>query len=209
MQTLSDSHDLIDSPITRMADAAAAPSLERLIYLQLQMLGEDPTRAGLRCTPQRVAKSLTFLTSGYSQDARDAIDDAIFESDSDEMVVVEGIEFYSLCEHHMLPFFGHCHVSYLPAGKVVGLSKVARLIEVFARRLQVQERMTMQIAEGLAAAIPNKGVGVIVNAEHLCMKMRGVEKQNSHTITSAMLGRFRDDPKTRTEFLELISSFKR
>jgi GTP cyclohydrolase IA len=173
------------------------------------LLGENPDRAGLKETPTRVAKSLRFLTSGYTEDPRKIVNDAIFETESDEMVLVQGVEFYSLCKHHMLPFFGHCHLAYLPAGKIIGLSKLARLVEVFARRLQVQEQMTLEIARSLSELIPNHGVAVVVKAEHLCMKMRGIQKQNSHTITSALLGKFRDDPKTRLEFLTLIQPLTR
>lgn len=194
--------DLVDDPVP--FDTRLDGGLEKLIATQLQMLGEDPMRPGLRETPARVAKSLSFLTSGYREDPKDIVNGAIFETESDEMVIVQGIEFYSLCEHHMLPFFGHCHLAYLPARKVIGLSKLARLVEVYARRLQIQEQMTLEIARALTSLIPNHGVGVVVKAEHLCMKMRGIQKQNSHTITSALLGKFRDDPRTRTEFLSLI-----
>jgi GTP cyclohydrolase I len=178
-------------------------TLEHHIVGVLTSLGEDPERDGLCQTPTRVAKSLRFLTSGYWEDPREVVNDAIFDCDSDEMVLVRGIEFYSLCEHHLLPFFGRCHIAYLPAGKVIGLSKMARLVEVFCRRLQVQERMTREIADALSSLIPNQGVGVVVEAEHLCMKMRGVEKQGGDTVTSALIGRFRDDPRTRNEFLSL------
>lgn len=180
------------------------PVLETLVSGLLTSLGENPERDGLRDTPARVARSLTFLTGGYREEPREVVGDAIFDCDSDEMVLVKGVEFYSLCEHHLLPFFGKCHIAYLPAGKVVGLSKLARLVEVFCRRLQVQERMTMEIATSLAELIPNHGVGVVVEAQHLCMKMRGVEKQGGDTITSALLGKFRNDPSTRLEFLSLV-----
>lgn len=206
MQSNSDCLELLDAPVA--ISARPVPTLERLVYTQLQMLGEDPNRAGLKNTPSRVAKSLSFLTRGYREDPAEIINGAMFESESDEMVLVQGIEFYSLCEHHMLPFFGHCHIAYLPAGKIVGLSKLARLVEVFSRRLQVQEQMTLEIARALSELLPNHGVGVVVKAEHLCMKMRGIQKQNSHTITSALLGKFRDDPKTRLEFLTLIQPLK-
>jgi GTP cyclohydrolase I len=198
--------ELLDAPL--VVKERPKTSLESLIYTQLQTLGENPDRPGLRDTPSRVAKSLSFLTRGYREDPKDTINGAIFETQSDEMVIVQGIEFYSLCEHHMLPFFGHCHIAYLPAGKIVGLSKLARLVEVFSRRLQVQEQMTLEIAKSLSELIPNHGVGIVVKAEHLCMKMRGIQKQNSHTITSALLGKFRDDPKTRLEFLTLIQPLK-
>ncbi|HVK58966.1 MAG TPA: GTP cyclohydrolase I FolE [Candidatus Kapabacteria bacterium] len=178
--------------------------LERLFSQVLTSLGEDPNRDGLRQTPARVARSLSFLTAGYWEDPGEVVNGAIFENDSDEMVIVRDIEFYSLCEHHLLPFFGKCHIGYLPAGKVIGLSKLARLVEVYCRRLQVQERMTLEIAKALGGLIPNHGVGVVVEAEHLCMKMRGVQKQSGDTVTSSLLGRFREDPRTRNEFMSLI-----
>ena len=167
-------------------------------------VGEDPTREGLRRTPVRVAQSLTYLTHGYALDAQSVLRGALFESDTDEMVVVKDIELYSLCEHHMLPFFGRAHVAYLPKTKIVGLSKLARVVDVFARRLQVQERLTTQVAAAIEDALDPLGVGVLIEAQHLCMMMRGVAKQNSSTVTSCMLGRFRADPKTRSEFLEII-----
>lgn len=185
---------------------AAPAELDGLMRQVLGLLGEDPERDGLRQTPARVARSLTFLTSGYWENPREVVNGAVFDNDSDEMVIVRDIEFYSLCEHHLLPFFGKCHIAYLPAGKVIGLSKLARLVEVYCRRLQVQERMTLEIAKALAELIPNNGVGVVVEAEHLCMKMRGVQKQSGDTVTSALLGKFRDDPRTRQEFLSLIRS---
>lgn len=184
----------------------ASNTLENHIVGVLTSLGEDPERDGLCQTPTRVTKSLRFLTSGYWEDPKTVVNGAIFECDSEEMVLVRGIEFYSLCEHHLLPFFGKCHIAYLPDGKVIGLSKMARLVEVFCRRLQVQERMTREIADALSTLIPNQGVGVVVEAEHLCTKMRGVQKQGGDTITSALHGRFRDDPRTRNEFLSLTRS---
>jgi GTP cyclohydrolase IA len=187
-------------------DQRSSEDLEDLISRVLTSLGEDHERDGLCQTPARVAKSLRFLTSGYSEKPQDVVNGAIFNNDSDEMVIVRGIQFYSLCEHHLLPFFGKCHIAYMPAGKVIGLSKLARLVEVFGRRLQVQERMTLEIAKALTELIPNHGVGVIVEAEHLCMKMRGIQKQGADTVTSALLGRFRDDSSTRQEFLSLIQS---
>lgn len=193
---------LLDTDI----DQRTSTKLETLVTGVLTALGEDPERDGLCQTPTRVAKSLRFLTSGYWESPKEVVNGAIFENDSDEMVLVRGIEFYSLCEHHLLPFFGKCHIAYLPAGKVIGLSKLARLVEVFCRRLQVQERMTLEIAKVLTELIPNHGVGVVVEAEHLCMKMRGIQKQGGETVTSALLGRFRDDARTRQEFLSLIRS---
>ena len=167
-------------------------------------LGEDPTREGLAKTPDRVAKALRFLTSGYGQDVDAVINDALFTVDYSEMVIVKDIDFYSLCEHHLLPFFGRCHVAYIPRNKVIGLSKLPRLVEVFSRRLQVQERLTSQIAETIAAKVDPLGVAVVVEATHLCMLMRGVEKQNSTALTSAMRGVFRTDARTRMEFLDLL-----
>lgn len=170
----------------------------------LAALGEDPAREGLRDTPARVEKSLRFLTSGYATDVDTVINNALFNVDYSEMVIVRDIDFYSLCEHHMLPFFGKAHVAYLPDGKVIGLSKIPRIIDVFARRLQVQERLTAQIAECLTDKIQPLGVAVVMEATHLCKAMRGVEKQNTTTVTSAMRGLFRSDARTRAEFLKLI-----
>jgi GTP cyclohydrolase I len=178
--------------------------LQRLVRRQIELAGEDPEREGLKRTPRRVAEAFKFLTRGYKEDPRRVLNDALFEATSDEMVIVKDIDFFSLCEHHMLPFFGKCHVAYLPKKKVVGLSKIPRLVDVYARRLQVQERMTQEIASTLMELIGAEGVGVVVEAQHLCMMMRGVEKQNSYAITSAMLGSFRDDARTRSEFLDLI-----
>jgi GTP cyclohydrolase I len=174
-----------------------------LVRRQLELLGEDPDRSGLLKTPERVAKSLQFLTRGYAQDAAAVIGDALYEETHESMVMVRDIELYSLCEHHMLPFFGRAHVAYIPNGRIVGLSKMARIVDVFARRLQVQERLTEQVARALESALHPRGVGVVIEAQHLCMMMRGVEKQNSRTITSALRGSFRDDAKTRDEFLRL------
>ena len=171
----------------------------------LQGVGENPEREGLQRTPLRVAKSLRFLTDGYRGDAHSVLRGAVYESDTDEMVVVKDIELYSLCEHHMLPFFGRAHVAYLPKDKIVGLSKLARVVDVFARRLQVQERLTTQIANAIEEALEPRGVGVLIEAQHLCMMMRGVTKQNSSTVTSCMLGRFRSDEKTRNEFLQIVN----
>lgn len=174
-----------------------------LVRRQLQLLGEDPDREGLLKTPERVAKALAWLTRGANVDPRDAIGDALFEEAHDNMVMVRDIEIYSLCEHHMLPFFGKAHVAYIPNGKIVGLSKLPRLVEVFARRLQVQERLTEQVAAAIDDILTPKGVGVVIEAVHLCMMMRGVEKQNSRTITSALRGTFQSCPMTRNEFLNL------
>jgi len=170
----------------------------------LVRLGEDPTREGLVRTPERLHKALEFLTRGYSEDPKTVLGDALFTVNYDEMVIVKDIEMFSLCEHHMLPFFGKVHVAYIPNGKVVGLSKIPRLVDVFARRLQVQERMTVEIAETIQNVIQPQGVGVVVEARHLCMMMRGVEKQHSATVTSSMLGCFREETETRNEFLSLI-----
>lgn len=172
----------------------------------IEQIGEDPEREGLLDTPKRAAKAMQFLTQGYRQDAEALVNGAIFESQNSEMVIVRDIELYSLCEHHLLPFIGKAHVAYLPDGKVIGLSKIPRIVDMFARRLQIQENLTVQIAECVQELIGAKGVGVVIEAKHLCMMMRGVEKQNSAMTTSMMLGRFREDPRTRTEFLTLIGS---
>lgn len=177
---------------------------QQLIRRQIELIGEDPEREGLRRTPGRVAEAFKYLAGGYKECPKKVLNDALFESTSDEMVIVKDIDFYSLCEHHMLPFFGKCHVAYLPTKKVVGLSKIPRLVDVYARRLQIQERMTQEIATTLMELIKPEGVGVVVEAQHLCMMMRGVQKQNSYAITSAMLGSFREDARTRAEFLDLI-----
>ncbi len=169
----------------------------------IESLGEDVTRSGLRDTPQRAAQALRFLTHGYQQNLAEIVNGAIFEADTDEMVIIKDIEIYSLCEHHLLPFFGKCHVAYLPRGKVLGLSKIARIADMFARRLQIQENLTKQIAEAIAEVTQAAGVGVIIDARHLCMMMRGIEKQNSSMVTSVMLGDFRHDTRTRMEFLHL------
>ena len=181
-------------------------SFEALIEEQLRRMGENPDRPGLARTPKRVAESLRWLTRGYNASVREAIGDGVFEEKHDSMVLVKDIELYSMCEHHLLPFFGKAHIAYIPDGKIVGLSKVPRLVEIFARRLQVQERLTEQIASALEEAVEPRGVGVVVEAYHLCMMMRGVEKQNSKTITSAVRGLFRSDPRTREEFLRLVMS---
>ena len=180
--------------------------IQAAVRVLVEELGEDPLREGLANTPERVAKALRFLTSGYDRDIDEVINDALFTVDYNEMVIVKDIDFYSLCEHHLLPFFGRCHVAYIPRNKVIGLSKMPRLVEVFSRRLQVQERLTSQIAETLAAKLDPLGVAVVVEATHLCMLMRGVEKQNSKALTSAMRGVFRTDARTRVEFLDLLRS---
>lgn len=179
---------------------------ERLVRRQLELIGEDPDRDGLIKTPARVAASMEWLTRGYDTNVADVIGDALFEETHESMVMVRDIELYSLCEHHLLPFYGKAHIAYIPNGKIVGLSKLPRVVDVFARRLQVQERLTEQVAQALTDALQPLGVGVVVEAYHMCMMMRGVQKQNSSTITSAMRGVFRDDPKTRDEFLRLAHS---
>ncbi len=182
-----------------------AGEMRELVERLLKELGEDPRREGLERTPERVEAAFRFLTSGYRMDPNDVLSGAVFTEDKyDEMVLVKDIDFFSLCEHHILPFVGKAHVAYIPDRKILGLSKLARLVEVYSRRLQVQERMTSQIAQSLYNALRPRGVGVVVEAVHLCMLMRGVEKQNSKAVTSAMLGGFRDRPATRAEFLELI-----
>ncbi len=178
--------------------------MQELIRELLRELGEDPDREGLADTPKRVEKSLRFLTGGYAADVDKVLNGALFSVDYSEMVIVKDIDFFSLCEHHLLPFFGKCHVAYIPRNKVIGLSKIPRLVDVFARRLQIQERLTNQIAETIEQKIEPLGVAVVMEATHLCMAMRGVEKQNSFAVTSAMLGAFRNSSRTRTEFLELI-----
>ncbi len=178
--------------------------VEMLIRELLSELGEDPDREGLLKTPQRVARSLEFLTSGYHMDLDTVINEAVFTQDTNNMVIVRDIELYSMCEHHMLPFYGRCHVGYISSGKVFGLSKIARMVDVYSRRLQIQERLTEQIARAIMDSIHAEGVGVIIEAKHLCMMMRGVEKQNSMMTTSSVLGSFHDDDATRAEFLSLI-----
>lgn len=173
------------------------------VHQMILALGEDPQRPGLLKTPERVDAALRWLTQGYTMSVADAVGDAVFEEAHESMIMVRDIELYSLCEHHMLPFFGRAHVAYVPNGRIVGLSKLPRLVDIFARRLQVQERMTDQIADALMGVLNPRGVGVVIEAAHLCMMMRGVQKQNSKTVTSAMRGIFRDDPKTREEFLSL------
>ena len=194
----------IEHLVTTADGQASDERIQAAVRVLVTELGEDLSREGLVKTPDRVAKALRFLTSGYDRDIDEVINDALFTVDYNEMVIVKDIDFYSLCEHHLLPFFGRCHVAYVPRDKVIGLSKVPRLIEVFSRRLQVQERLTNQIAETIAARLNPLGVAVVVEATHLCMLMRGVEKQNSTAVTSAMRGVFRTDARTRMEFLDLL-----
>ena len=194
---MTTSHDVVES-------SASNEEFRQLVRRQLELIGEDPDREGLLRTPHRVAASLAWLTRGYEMDVQQVIGKGVFDAEgATNMVMVRDIELYSLCEHHMLPFFGKAHVAYIPNGKIVGLSKLPRVVEVFARRLQVQERLTEQIASAIDEALTPQGVGVVVEAYHLCMMMRGVEKQNSKTITSAVRGLFRTDPRTREEFLTL------
>jgi GTP cyclohydrolase I len=193
-------------PRTTEAATLTSASFEELMRELLVRLGEDPAREGLVRTPERFAKAMQYLTKGYSDDPKQVLNDALFTVNYDEMVIVKDVEMFSLCEHHVLPFYGKVHVAYIPNGKVIGLSKIPRLIDVFARRLQVQERLTTQIAETIQEAIRPQGVGVVIEARHLCMMMRGVEKQHSSAVTSSMLGAFRDCQQTRDEFLSLIRS---
>lgn len=207
------SRELIDPELVRTAtaldtddltvDTARMHEFEDVVRRQLELIGENPDREGLLKTPSRVAKALSWLTRGYELDPAEVIGDALFEENHENMVMVRDIELYSMCEHHMLPFFGRAHVAYIPNGKIVGLSKIPRVVEVYARRLQVQERLGEQVADALESVLKPKGVGVVIECEHLCMMMRGVEKQNSRTITSSLRGVFRDDARTRSEFLRL------
>jgi GTP cyclohydrolase IA len=194
------------STLTGIEKPTSGDPIERAVRDIVEHLGEDPSRDGLLTTPRRVAKSLRFLTGGYRQDVDKVLNGALFDVCYDEMVIVKDIEVFSLCEHHLLPFFGRCHVAYIPSNKVIGLSKLPRLVDVFARRLQVQERLTTEIASTIMDKIRPLGVGVVIEAKHLCMIMRGVEKQNSVAVTSTMLGSFRDDRRTREEFLSLLHS---
>jgi GTP cyclohydrolase I len=197
----------LDERFTRESNRLGEKNLDRIskAYRELlQAIGEDVNRDGLRRTPDRASRALEFLTQGYRQDLDEIINDAVFESDASEIILVKDIELYSLCEHHLLPFIGRAHVAYIPSGKVVGLSKVARIVDVFARRLQIQENLTTQIAESLMRCLEPSGVAVVVEAKHLCMMMRGVEKQNSVMKTSCLLGVFKDDARTRSEFLSLL-----
>ena len=189
-----------------LPESEGSREFESLVHRELQLLGEDPQREGLVRTPARVARAMKFLTQGYSSSPQEVVGNGIFAEEHDNMIMVRDIELYSMCEHHMLPFFGKAHVAYIPNGRIVGLSKIPRIVDVFARRLQVQERLTEEIAEGLCSVLRPSGVGVVIEAYHLCMMMRGVQKQNSKTITSALRGVFREDPKTRDEFLRLAHS---
>lgn len=187
----------------------AAPTLDPIIVEEqfraiIEAIGENPEREGLIRTPHRAARAMEFLTQGYEQDLAEIVNGAIFASDNDEMVIVRDIELYSMCEHHMLPFIGKCHVAYLPAGRVIGLSKIPRIVDMYSRRLQIQENLTQQVGESIQDVTEAHGVAVVIEAKHLCAMMRGVEKQNSSMITSVMLGRFREDPRTRQEFLSLL-----
>jgi GTP cyclohydrolase I len=187
----------------QVGESAAIDAYAALVREQLALIGEDPTRDGLLKTPDRVARAMGFLTQGYAMTLEDAVGDALFEEDHENMVMVRDIELYSMCEHHMLPFFGKAHVAYIPRRRIVGLSKLPRIVDMFARRLQVQERLTEQVAKAIDEVLEPLGVGVVIEAYHMCMMMRGVEKQNSRTITSALRGVFREDAKTRDEFLRL------
>ncbi|HWG52139.1 MAG TPA: GTP cyclohydrolase I FolE [Gemmatimonadaceae bacterium] len=214
---MPDSHDHLHAPgvpssarLERVLNGeeppTSAPEFEAHVRAILELIGENPEREGLLRTPQRVAASLSWLTRGYDQRVEDVVGDAVFEEEHTSMVMVRDIELYSLCEHHMLPFFGKAHIAYIPDNKIVGLSKLPRIVEVFARRLQVQERLTEQIAEAIQSVLEPRGVGVVIEAYHLCMMMRGVQKQNSQTVTSAVTGIFRNDARTREEFLALAHS---
>jgi GTP cyclohydrolase I len=193
------------TPLTAAEPLSAASLTTQELYRELLVrIGEDPTRDGLLDTPERMEKSIAFLTRGYAMDTTTVLHDALFDVDYDEMVIVKDIEFFSMCEHHLLPFFGKAHIAYVPNGKVIGLSKIPRLVDMFARRLQVQERLTRQIADSIEEAINPQGVAIILEAQHLCMMMRGVEKQHSATVTSSMLGVFKTQLQTRNEFLSLV-----
>jgi GTP cyclohydrolase IA len=196
---------LLESEENRAPGGAAIEEFQSLVRRQLALLGEDPGREGLLKTPERVAKSLLWLTRGHAVDLAEVVGGAVFEEKHESMVMVRDIELYSMCEHHLLPFFGKAHIAYIPAGRIIGLSKLPRIVEAFARRLQVQERLTEQIAEAIETVLQPRGVGVVIEAVHLCMMMRGVEKQSSKTITSALRGQFRECPMTRDEFLRLAN----
>jgi GTP cyclohydrolase I len=206
MATVVKSNGHAEELIEEHTNGHSSPELEQTVHTLLAQIGEDPEREGLLRTPHRVAKSWEFLTRGYKKNIKEVLNGAIFEEKYDEMVIVKDIDFFSMCEHHLLPFYGKCHVAYIPNGKIVGLSKLPRLVEVFARRLQVQERMTQQIAETIQEYLQPQGVAVVSEAHHMCMMMRGVEKCHSLATTSAMLGVFKDNPVTRSEFLNLIEN---
>lgn len=193
------------SSLDAAPDETYDPEFEDLIRRLLERLGEDPGRQGLRRTPLRVAKAYDFLVSGYGSTVEEVVRDAVFEEEAEEMVVVRDVEFYSLCEHHVLPFFGKAHVAYLPRGRVIGLSKIARIVDIFARRLQIQERLTNQVADALMSVLQPHGVAVVVQASHFCMMMRGVQKQNSSAVTSAMRGTFKEDGRARAELMNLLA----
>lgn len=195
----------VENPYAIPPEESYDPEFEALVEQMLRRLGENPERDGLKRTPLRVAKAMDFLTSGYNQSLAEVVNGALFEAEGQEMVIVRDIEFYSQCEHHMLPFFGKAHIGYIPNDKIIGLSKLARIVDVFARRLQVQERLTSQVADALVDILQPKGVAVVTEASHFCMMMRGVQKQNSFTISSAMRGLFKDDAATRAEFMGLIT----
>lgn len=199
--------DAFEASVGREADRML--EFENLVRRELELVGEDPSREGLLKTPERVAKAMSWLTRGYEMEVAEVVGDAVFEEEHESMVMVRDIELYSMCEHHMLPFFGKAHIAYIPHGRIVGLSKLPRIVEVFARRLQVQERLTEQIAQAIQDVLQPEGVGVVIEAEHLCMMMRGVEKQNSKTITSALKGSFKSNPATRDEFLRLAHGPRR
>jgi len=199
-------HPLMKLPVSERDEKLAIDTMTDRFRDIITLLGENVQREGLVKTPERAAKAFYFLTRGYRQDISELINEAVFTSDTDEMVIVRNIEMYSMCEHHMLPFIGKCNVAYLPNGKVLGLSKIARIVDFYARRLQIQEVLTKQIAECVQSAIGGKGVGVVIEAQHMCMMMRGVEKQNSTMTTSCMLGNFRSHPQTRNEFLRLLGN---
>ena len=199
-------HLVRETSFDRPSGEHGSLEFEKLVRRELELLGEDPQREGLLRTPARVASALKWMTQGYGSSAEEVVGSGIFKEEHDNMIMVRDIELYSMCEHHMLPFFGKAHVAYIPNGKIVGLSKIPRIVDVYAQRLQVQERLTEQIAEGLCSVLRPAGVGVVIEAYHLCMMMRGVQKQNSKTITSALRGAFREDPKTRDEFLRLAHS---
>lgn len=207
--TTRNAHEFLEEIEADLGKGVPADPIQPLVHGIVSHLGEDTGRDGLKNTPFRVAKALRELTRGYDQDPKEVLKSALFDVTYDEMVIVKDIEVFSLCEHHLLPFFGKLHVAYIPRNKVIGLSKTARMVDIFARRLQIQERLTQQVAETIQEAIDPEGVGVICEAQHLCMMMRGVEKQHSSTITSAMMGAFRENPKTREEFLSLISHGQR